>query len=853
MSVANQPVPSTASHWTKSILPLLVILVLWLLFFWPMMAGQEIAGYRDSGYLYYPMFRWIDQEIAAGNFPLWMPFDDSGFPLLADGTSSMLYPGKLVFHLRFLSFPSRYGIYLAMHVLLAALGTFWLARTLKACPWGACVAAISFAFGGSLLFQVCNAIYLVSGAWLPVALTCVWKMLEGRSRLGESSYVTRLSDSFTNAFWAIAAGGSCAMMILGGDPQMVYNVGLITLVTIFCSSLTRTGQPFRKNFGALIVMVIVTSGLAAAQLIPTFLWAQHSDRMSTAQPLNVWQALCSEQPTASLNALADTPNGPPLTDIYQFSQEPWTVFEFLWSGIFGADAPVNTRWTAAFPGAERIWMPSIYFGAIPFVLAISGMRFWNSRSGKRRKGRAGQVWLSWIAVWFLLASFGWYGPVWLAKELSIPIGDGLNEGSFGVYWLMVTVLPKYILFRYPAKLVVIAVLALCVLAGIQTRPAAILKCARRWLGLATISLAGALVMLMPPLLEQLERCHSTGLYGPFQASNCQWEIVFSLLKTAFSAGAVWLICFVAKKTSDQNDRRRLRNWFGIIPAAIVVLIAFDLGFSNRWMLHPVPTSIITSPSSIASKIQQDRAAANLDPTELLSIDRTDRSVDFDPQWFEKSSPDRIAEIAQWRRESLFPKTHLDIPNVQVHGSFCSIMPAELDRTAGSNNEASLFEIARAADGFITATEAGPALSWNERPQPTAWIESAAADSTDPSALYCNCFWNGGKLTVNLPETNNEIQTDSDRRLVVRMLAASGWSANLLDAEGQTKTTLAVTRMDDFHVWVTVPPDHQRIELIYRPTELSVGLALSAVSILACLGYLLIGFRSLKSAKAEKAQ
>ena len=175
--------------------PILPLLVLWLLFFWPMMAGQEIAGYRDSGYLYYPMFQWIDQEIAAGNFPLWMPFDDSGFPLLADGTSSMLYPGKMVFHLRSLSFPSRYGIYLAMHVLLAAIGTFSLARALTARPWGACVAAISFAFGGSLLFQVCNVIYLVSGAWLPVALTCVWKMLEGQSRLGESSYVTRLSES----------------------------------------------------------------------------------------------------------------------------------------------------------------------------------------------------------------------------------------------------------------------------------------------------------------------------------------------------------------------------------------------------------------------------------------------------------------------------------------------------------------------------------------------------------------------------------------------------------------------------------------------------------------------------------
>ena len=271
------------------------------------------------------------------------------------------------------------------------------------------------------------------------------------------------------------------------------------------------------------------------------------------------------------------------------------------------------------------------------------------------------------------------------------------------------------------------------------------------------------------------------------------------------------------------------------------------------MLHPVPTSIITGPSSIAAKIQQDRAAANLDPTELLSIDRTDRNVDFDPQWFETSSPNRLAEIAQWRRESLFPKTHLDIPNVQVHGSFCSIMPAALDRTAGSSNEASLFKIARTADGFITATDAGPALSWNERAKPIAWIESAAADPTDQAALYCNCFWNRGKLTINLPEINTEIQTNSERRLVVRMLAASGWSANLLNTEGQPKTTLAVTKMDDLHSWVTVPPDHHRIELVYRPVEFRIGLAISAISILACLGYLLIGFRSLKSPKAEKAQ
>ena len=541
------------------------------------------------------------------------------------------------------------------------------------------------------------------------------------------------------------------------------------------------------------------------------------------------------------------------------------MLEFLWSGVFGADAPVNTRWTAAFPGAERIWMPSIYFGAIPFVLALSGMRLWNSRSAGPRKGRAGRVWLSWIAVWFLLASFGWYGPVWLAKELSIPVSNDLHEGSFGVYWLMVTLLPKYVLFRYPAKLVVITALALCVLAGIQTRPTTILKCSRRLMVLAPTSLVAAFFMLMPVMLEQLERCHSTGLYGPFQASNCQWEIACTLFKTAFFAGVIYMISFLVRKTSEVNQWSRLRKYFHIIPAIVVLLTAVDLGISNRWMLHTVSTPDITSPSLIAAKIKQDRAAANLDPAELLSIDRTDKSVDFDPQWFETSSPNRIAEIARWRRESLFPKTHLDIPNVQVHGSFCSIMPAAMDKSEGSNHEARLLKISRTADGFVTAIDSQPTLKWNERPRPIAWIEDSAKTTTDPAAFYCNCMWKDGKFIISLPETDAQDQTDSDLKLVVRVLSVPGWSANLLDPGGQPTMRLSITRIDDFHSWLSVPANppvpanhrvpanRPRIELVYCPTGFRVGMALSGVSILACLACLLMEFRAQKFPKAGKAQ
>ena len=143
-----------------------------------MMSGQTVVGFRDSAYLYYPLFQWIDAQWAAGEVPLWNPYCNFGVPVVGDGTSSVFYPGKLIFFCRFLSFPARYGIYLAIHIPLAAAGVYWFARTMKANQFGATLAAFSYAFGGSVLFQVTNVIYLVSAAWLPFALCCVWRMVK---------------------------------------------------------------------------------------------------------------------------------------------------------------------------------------------------------------------------------------------------------------------------------------------------------------------------------------------------------------------------------------------------------------------------------------------------------------------------------------------------------------------------------------------------------------------------------------------------------------------------------------------------------------------------------------------------
>ena len=87
------------------------------------MAGIQQFGYRDTANLYTPLFEWTADEWLSGRVPLWCPVDGWGAPVVGDGTSSVFYPGKLVFLLAFLPFPVCMGLFVAGHVLLALLAT----------------------------------------------------------------------------------------------------------------------------------------------------------------------------------------------------------------------------------------------------------------------------------------------------------------------------------------------------------------------------------------------------------------------------------------------------------------------------------------------------------------------------------------------------------------------------------------------------------------------------------------------------------------------------------------------------------------------------------------------------------
>ena len=134
-------------------------------------------------------------------------------------------------------------------------------------------------------------------------------------------------------------------------------------------------------------------------------------------------------------------------------------------------------------------------GLLPLLLAVSALRF--------RRGEPRAVWLSWTAVAAVVASFGWFAPGWLVQECYEAAGCSAADCPVGapfggLYWLMTLVLPGYASFRYPAKLLVVAALALSVLAargfdGVTAGPSVRFRRGLLWLGGA--SLLGAIVAL----------------------------------------------------------------------------------------------------------------------------------------------------------------------------------------------------------------------------------------------------------------------------------------------------------------------------------------------------------------------
>ena len=655
--------------------------------FGPVLLTDRSFAMRDAAHFYHPLFEWTTSEWAAGRVPLWNPHENCGVPVLADASSSVFYPGKLVFALP-LDFTLSYKLYVIGHVVLAAVGSYLLARHWRSSPMAAGAAALAYACGGNVVFQYCNVVFLVGAAWLPIAALAADKMLHGRS-------------------WRAAAalGIVLALMILGGEPQAAYHALLMT--GLYAVVLARTSQPEEKPspagvwqrwksslFGRrmLLLGLAAVAGflLSAIQVLPSSEAAKESERAAYRRPRSIYEAAAFandvragrlahlEQPWPEItHGLIGPPD--PTTHherAYYFSVGPWRFAELIWPNVSGRMFPTHRRWLSLWAAGERIWTPTLYMGLLPILLAVAQLRL---RGGDERTR-----WLSWLVLLFTLGSLGWYGLGWLAKEFctlvlrmdaeKFPFGSQVG----GVYWLMTTLLPTYVNFRYPAKLLVVSSLALSQLAAFgwdrlfEVQRGRFVK-VLRWLGGTS---AGLLViawgaatwlssLLAPgskdsPLKERVAgflRQHADSSLGPFDWRGSATDVQLALFQTtALCATFLWLL------NKAWKEPQHAGKW----QLAALLVVALDLALANYWLVPAAPAEIWRKPPAIA---------AMMDTSDYPRVFRSNLGGGWRPAPFgRQSSSQRMSELTQWERDTMFPKYGLNhgIALVESYGSLKSV-------------------------------------------------------------------------------------------------------------------------------------------------------------------------------------
>lgn len=380
------------------------------IFFAPWLFTGRIFLLRDLFCFWYPRMIFYGESIRSGMLPLWNPYTGCGEPYLANIESAVLYPPNLLF----LLLPANWAMTLSMvlHFLFMGAGVYGLCRLWRVSRPGALLAAVAFTFSTQVVTRIEFLPFLNSLAWMPVIL---------------AAYVAWLQRRTTRRFILLTLAQ--AMQLLAGYPEAaVFTIAAAGLYALFVSaSVWRTAKSRTA--------VVPIFGLGAAVLLAALLAAP--------QLLPAWEA-------AGLSSNRAGVVDPRLSE---GSVNPLMLLTLLFPSAYGVPGYEGVY---SAPACFEYWLGAFYIGLAP--VGIIAVAFVLSMATRLRSVVAGG------AAPRMAQSPGPHRTAFLVTLLILSLLYAMGEYTplFTLFWHAVPLLQK---FRWPAKAMLPAVLAMSCLAG----------------------------------------------------------------------------------------------------------------------------------------------------------------------------------------------------------------------------------------------------------------------------------------------------------------------------------------------------------------------------------------------------
>jgi hypothetical protein len=339
----------------KEILPVSILLAFCLYLFREIVFGGHALYGLDFNAFYLGMKQFLYNELHDhGSIPYWNPYIFGGIPFWAHFESAIFYPLGFLFW--FLPAAKAYGYTMFLHLFLAGLFMYALARSCGIGRPGSFLAAAVFACSGFVmaLLYLGQLSPIQSYIWLPAIITFLNRSLRAPVPYGD----------------AALAGLLWGVQILAGAPQDAFYTFLASMVFLLCSVGGCPG-PMRERFTRLaavaVIQFTVGAGLAAVQIIPAFEFINESVRSALDSYENV--TLGSYPPEGIITAFLPRFFGEYTRNTYWVDNVPWSVpQQNLYLGILPLFMAYLISWRQS--PHRRVLLYLAVLGVMGFVLAL---------------------------------------------------------------------------------------------------------------------------------------------------------------------------------------------------------------------------------------------------------------------------------------------------------------------------------------------------------------------------------------------------------------------------------------------------------------------------------------------------